>query len=709
MPLLRFVAFNWIGRAIAGAMVVALVGATVVAPRLSQAAPAAVRTATVARGNVTQTISVSGSINASASVKAAFRPTGRLADILVKVGDTVIAGQPLARLESTDLATAVKQAEANVLSAQAKYDSTAQGATAEDLALARNALDSATLSYEQTKRNLATDVTNAQTALDKAKRALADARTATANDIATALASLNKTKTNYSTARTSFASLTSGLATDIASYTAALATMRGQITTAIGNITAVEATGGAAGLASAKTSLYSADLSLSTAQTYVSALDAALAEYASAVSGIVSAANAFDSAVAASTDTSSMAARYQTAQTSYTLASSRLTGAIDTVAGSVTGAATSVGAAWTSLNSDLNRDNSSLFVVRSSVTTLQKGLTDETQLSSAIKTKVSQATGAMGTVTDAVNGSIVNAQQAHATAQTKAATTLQSAEDAVTTAEQSLALAQDKASSTLASSEITLSNARVNYSKSTATPKSTDIALAQSSLQLAQIALDKARTDFDNATLRAPVAGVISTLTNQVGEAPANPFAVIAVTGILTLHGTIGESEVAKIKVGQVATLGIDAVGSATRLTGKVTSVDPVATLQQGVPVYGVDITIDRPDPAVRPGMTANATVIVQSKQMVLTVPNSAIRTVGGRRTVQVMRDGAAVDAGELVFGISNDSVTEVVSGLEEGQTVVLPAPRTTTTAGQGQLPGGGQVIRGAGGAVPGGAVPIGR
>jgi hypothetical protein len=94
--------------------------------------------------------------------------------------------------------------------------------------------------------------------------------------------------------------------------------------------------------------------------------------------------------------------------------------------------------------------------------------------------------------------------------------------------------------------------------------------------------------------------------------------------------------------------------------------------------------------------------VIIQSKQGVLTVPNSAIRTTAGRRGVQVIENGVAVDGGEVVFGISNDTVTEVVSGLAEGQTVVLPQPRTTTTAGQ-------QGQRIPGGAVPGGAIQIQR
>lgn len=700
MGLLRFVAFTWIGRGIAGLIVLAVVGATVVAPRFMAASPqAALRTATVARGNVTQTVTVSGSINASASVKAAFKPTGRIAEILVKVGDPVTVGQPLAKLDATDLAHAVRTAEANLLSAQAKYDATAAGASAEDIALARNALDSAQLNYDQSKKTTANDVTTAQQALDKAKRALADAKVTTANDVATALHALNKAKTGYASARTNFASLTSGIKTDVTAYQDALTTMRATIAKLISQIeggTYVRTND----VNSARTSLISADLSLANAQTYATgSLQTALNEYLASVDGVVAAAHAFDGAVAKSSDTASAASQYQTANASYQLAASRLSTAFDAPAAQVTGAQTSVSSAQTSLNSSVSRADYSLDPLRADIVSLLSSLTAEGQLSTSLKTKVTQAGTNLTTIGENVNGSYVSAEAAYSSAQTKAQQTLQSAQDAVTSAEQALATAQDKVTSTQASQDITLRNAQVNYAKSVATPKPTDITSALASLQTAQANLDKAKADLDAATLRAPVAGVIQSVANQIGEAPANPFAVIAVTGVITLHGTIGESEVAKLKLGQVATLAVDAVGSGTRLTGKVTSLDPVATLQQGVPVYGVDIIIDRPDPAVRPGMTGTATVIIQSKQGVLTVPNTAVRTSGGRRTVQVLRDGVAVDGGEVVFGISNDTTTEVVGGLNEGDAVVLPAPRTTTTTPQGA--GAGQIR------VPGGAAPV--
>ena len=128
-------------------------------------------------------------------------------------------------------------------------------------------------------------------------------------------------------------------------------------------------------------------------------------------------------------------------------------------------------------------------------------------------------------------------------------------------------------------------------------------------------------------------------------------------------------------------------------MTGKVTSLEPVSTILQGVPVYGVEVTIDLPQQAVKPGMTGTANVVIASKQGVLTVPNLAIRSTGGRRYVQVLKDGEAVDT-DVTFGIANDTVTEVASGLSEGDLVVLPAARATgssnTRGGPGGFGGGG-------------------
>ena len=200
--------------------------------------------------------------------------------------------------------------------------------------------------------------------------------------------------------------------------------------------------------------------------------------------------------------------------------------------------------------------------------------------------------------------------------------------------------------------------------------------------------MQTAQTNLDNAVVTAPSAGVVASIASQVGETAANPFMVLANTTSLVLHGTIGESDVAKVKMGLVANVAVDAVATAGRMTGRVTSLDPVATIQSGVPVYGIDVTIDLPNSQVKPGMTGTATVIIASRQNVLTVPNLAIRTTNGKRYLQILKGGEAVDT-DVVFGIANDTTTEVISGVAEGDLAVLPAARATATARPGAGGGG--------------------
>jgi RND family efflux transporter MFP subunit len=556
-------------------------------------------------------------------------------------------GDVLARLDTTDLITAVKKAEVDLLSAQTRYEQTIAGASADDVAIAKNSVDTAQKNYETAQRNAQTDV-------------------------ATAEQSFAKVRSSFTAARTNVVSLTDGIRTDTAAYQTALGTLRTQlqsvrdlVDTLNGEV--VKQQGG--DLPAIKSALKATDAALAQAQQYASGtLQPVLTEYAGATDSLLAAVNLFERATsgeAVTSEATSATASFQTAQTGYGTASSKLTTSIDVPNASVSTALTSVTSALASFGSAPARDQ---------VAAIQNAVTTEQQLATSIKSRLGQATTAIGGLADPIGGSFVSAQQA------------------VTTA-------KDKAGQSVASQENALRSAQLSFQKTTATPKQTDIALSYASVQLAQLSLDKARADLENATLRAPVAGVVASVANGIGEAPAATFATIAVTSSLILHGTVGESDVAKLRMSQVATVTVDAAGIGTRLTGKIVTIDPVATISQGVPVYGVDVQIDLPDPAVRPGMSGTANVIVASAQGVLTVPNLAIRSSAGQRQIQVMRDGQAQDA-QVEFGISNDTVTEIKSGLREGDTVVIPAARAATASarpGQQQFgPGGppGVIIR---------------
>lgn len=125
--------------------------------RSRTSATVATTTATVSRGAISVTVSGSGTVAAATSRDLAFPVSGAVSEVLVSVGDTVTAGQPLARLDDTALQLALQQARANLTSAQAQLAAAnGEGATPEELAAARTRLRSAQAQYAQTVNGSAT-------------------------------------------------------------------------------------------------------------------------------------------------------------------------------------------------------------------------------------------------------------------------------------------------------------------------------------------------------------------------------------------------------------------------------------------------------------------------------------------------------------------------------------------------------------------------
>ena len=522
------------------------------------------------------------------------------------------------------------------------------------LAQAQSSLRSAQVSYDR-----------AVASANDAQRSLEQTQQSTQTDIANAEQAVTKLKANYVTAKNAALSAATTIYTDIGSFQSGLDTLKTDIDIESNDLAQAQrdpAVGlnAQSDVKNAQSAINGGYGPLSSAQSLTaSVLKPAIDEWQRGIDGIGASIARFDSALASGSDTTAASADFQQSMLSYNLASQKLTSAIDSVSSPLSSIASNVTTAQASLNTTNTRTMTALDRSRTDLATLLTAVTAEPQLASSTKTKLSQAGTSLSTVNDAIGGSIVNAMQnVDATIQ-RSAQSVQSAQTNV--AQQPFNLANAKAS---------VDNAATN--------------------------VQTAQANLDTATLYAPSSGIIASIASAVGESAASPVMVLTGSSALTLHGTIGEADVAKLKVGQVANVTVDAVGTSARMTGKVTSVDPTATIQQGVPVYGVDVTIDLPNQQVRPGMSGTANVVIASRQGVLTVPNLAIRTTSGKRYVQVLKDGEAVDT-DVTFGIANDTVTEVTAGLAEGDLVVLPQSRTTSTPrpGGGFGGGGGPVIVG--------------
>jgi len=221
-------------------------------------------------------------------------------------------------------------------------------------------------------------------------------------------------------------------------------------------------------------------------------------------------------------------------------------------------------------------------------------------------------------------------------------------------------------------------------------------------------ALADARQKLADYTIRAPFAGVIAKINIKLNdEVSAGTAAATLVTKQQVAEISLNEVDVAKIKVGQKVTLTFEALENLST-TGTVAEIDTIGTVTQGVVYYAVKITFDTQDERVKPGMSVSANIITEVRPDVLLVPSPAVKSQNnGEPYVEIM-ESAAPRAQQVKIGISNDTSTEIISGLKEGDRIVTqtidPAAASQTTqqqsifssfgggGGGGQLRGGWQI-----------------
>jgi RND family efflux transporter MFP subunit len=621
---------SWPSRIVAIVVVAALVaGAVIVRQVATTEASPSLPTAQVTRASITQTVAMSGSVNAAAQVRLNFKSSGKIAEILVSVGQQVSAGDPLARLDPTDLATFLSQAQANLAAAQARYDQAVAGATPEDIAIARQTVD------------------NAQRSVDEAQRT-------SQNDLAAAQQALGTLEAGYGAAKTNFTRLATDIPNAVGTLGTSASSANTQAATSVSDIQRVARQ--TSDVVIARNAVLQAQGSIQTAQSYLTgSVQDALNEYLAARDALNDVIARFDFALRNGRDTAGVSQEYLVVQAQYVGTAARLASSFAAPGGQLQSAQASVAAAQSSLNNAATRIDPDLDPARADLVALQNTLTAGQQLVSGLALKLTEASTAVAVITDAIAGGYRSAQQ-------------------------SVQTTQERANASVINAQNALASAQASLARTAGAPKSYDVAAAYATVLSSQAAVQKAQSDLDNATLRSPTAAVIAQVNNQVGEAVsgATPFMLLANISSYALHGTVGEADVAKLRLGQAATITIDALGAGPRLSGKVTAIDPLATIQQGVPLYGVDVTLDSPSAQVRSGMSGTAS-IAATKPDVLAVPGVAVHREAGRSYVQVVRDGRPVNA-EVTTGISNGSQTEVTAGLQEGETVLLPQPRSTSS-----------------------------
>lgn len=227
----------------------------------------------------------------------------------------------------------------------------------------------------------------------------------------------------------------------------------------------------------------------------------------------------------------------------------------------------------------------------------------------------------------------------------------------------------------VADSEVAKSNAHLE--KILADPRNVDVAPYRARVQQAQAGVERAQSDVNDTLILAPFDGIITAKNIEPGEqfvsggTVSKPALGIIDDSQFHIDVNIPETQVTKISTESIVTVTFDALGPNAAFEGKILSIDPASNNVQGIIYYKATVALVKGDERLKAGMTANVKINSQLSVTVLAIPEKAIVSDGGsQKTVMTAPDLTRV----VQTGSRGDSgMVEVVSGLKEGDTVLIP------------------------------------
>jgi HlyD family secretion protein len=289
------------------------------------------------------------------------------------------------------------------------------------------------------------------------------------------------------------------------------------------------------------------------------------------------------------------------------------------------------------------------------------------------------------------------------------------AETQVTQAEYNLAKAQETLSeieagsdsAEVARAETQVTQAEYNLAKAQETlaeieagsdPK--ELEVAQARVISAQASLEEAQAALEAATMTAPFAGTIISVGAEVDDLVSSNINVVTLADLsnLRVQAIVDETDISLVEIGQDVEVTFDAFPG-RRFWGQVLEVPLQGLLMQSVLMYEVPVSLEgAEDVALKPGMTANLTIVVGRLENALLVPAMAVQQ-GEEGNVVMVQDSpeGPVMTTQVQVGLSDGMYVEIVSGLIEGDSVIVeyqPVQDQLSGFMRMMVPGGGGMRR---------------
>ncbi len=210
-----------------------------------------------------------------------------------------------------------------------------------------------------------------------------------------------------------------------------------------------------------------------------------------------------------------------------------------------------------------------------------------------------------------------------------------------------------------------------------------EMARAKAQVAQAQAALERAEEDLRNSTIVSPIDGLVLSRDVQVGDAVSSILVLGSqATLVMTLGdvsdvyvlGKVDEADIGRVYLDQPARIVVESFKD-KKFEGKVTKISPLGREKDNVTTFEVRVSIHNPSGELKSNMSANAEIILEEKKGVLLIPEAAVLYDKDRNASAEVPDPKAEKGRRKVsvkLGISNGVKTELISGLNEKQQVVL-------------------------------------
>lgn len=572
--------------------------------------------AQVRKGDILQTVSATGAVEAAKKLDLNFVNSGRVQEINVKVGDNVEDGRQLAKLDTAQLDSQLAQAVAMLNSALADLNKLIEGATVEDIKLsettvenAKIALDNANRSLYDTQSSAEKDIASSQASLDSAKTTLSNAEVSLSN---TKIANENSLNEDYDSA---WDTVNAGLVTASTSLTTNKTTLESddaEDTLSVLNLQYLNY---------AQSSKLVAEASYGAAKAYSAGIGSIPSDE-NINNALIKTKKALEDIRIALSDTNDVLGA--------TITSTKLSQSeLDVLRTNVSTARTNTNAAITSITS-----------AQQAITA--QSITNQTNLDNA------QA------AVNSANSAVDLAEQNLASAQSAAAAKINAAQNAVKTADGALKQAQD---------QLALKKAG---------PRKSDIDFYEAQVKKARASVDLIQSQIGDSLLFSPQKGIVTEINGEIGElsTPTKIFMSIITADNFEIKANISEVDIAKVKIEDEVDITFDALGLDKKFTGKIASIDPAQTEVSGVIYYKVTAMFSGDAKIVKPGMTANLDIMTARRENTLMIPFQALKEDGTRKFVQIVENGELKDV-DVEIGLKGDVDVEILQGLSEGQSIV--------------------------------------